>query len=146
MDRYFGLAVLLCAGMSATGCSQLVGVVDLTTRVLTRTTRTYSDMGGASLGSPYHRDGRIHIPVTPDSDEYAFLQGESATWIQRFDVSHTGTQIRFSVVTAMGEPRKPVKHEIVVENLDPGTYSVVYEDPDGTLHPVGEIAIQEPLQ
>ena len=102
-------------------------------------------MGGASLGPPYHRDGRIHIPVTLGQDGFAF-RGESSTWIQKIDVSRTGTQIRFSVVTAVKEPRKPVKHEIVVENLDPETYSVVYEDPDGTLHSVGEFTIDESLE
>lgn len=117
-----------------------------TTGVLTQRTRPYNDLVGVSLGSPSHRDGRIHIPVTPASNGNTFFPTESATWIQRFDVSRTGTKIRFSVVTALEEPTEPVKHEVVLENLDPGTYSVEYKDPDGTLHPVGEVTIQEPLQ
>lgn len=125
-------------------CSLVVGCAS-TSRALTRSKRSYSDIGGASLGSPSSRDGRVHVPITLDKDGDAFWHRESASFIQNIDVSHTGRQIQFSVVTALEEPRKPVKREIVVEKLDPGTYSVVYEDPDGTLHPVGEFTIKKAL-
>ena len=98
------------------------------------------------MGSPTYHDGLIHIPITLDKDGNAYWHRESASFIQKFDVSRSGTQIRFSVVTALESPRKPVEHEIVVEHLDSGTYSVVYEDPDGTLHPVGEVTIKKPVQ
>jgi hypothetical protein len=98
------------------------------------------------VGSPTYHDGRIHVPITLDKDGNAYWHQDSASFIQNFDVSRNGTQIRFSVVTALESPRKPVEHEIVLEYLDFGTYSVGYEDPDGTLHPVGEVTIREAVQ
>lgn len=126
-------------------CCQIGISCESVSRRVTQTPRRYRDVGAVLLEDAAYQNGRVHIPIIFDKDGPTFWNRESASFVQRIDVSHSDTQIRFTVITALEQPPNPVSHEIVVdsnEKLVPGTYSVVYEDPDGTLHDVGEIDIK----
>lgn len=128
-------------GCLLTGCSGAGGIADSSAAVLSTSPRTYAAIGGAELGTPFHRDGRVHIPLALDVNGDAFWHHDSVSTIRSIKTSRDGQQITFSVLTSTKTSSPPVAHELVMNGLTPGRYSVSYEDPDGSLHFVGEFIL-----
>jgi hypothetical protein len=101
---------------------------------------TYRYVGGAEIGTPEEIDGQLHIPLKLDVNRNAGWRGNSAHCIRSIEVYRNGHKIGFHVRIIICGVCSPVLDplKIIINKPEPGRYTVVYEDPDGTLHKVGE--------
>ena len=102
-----------------------------------------NNVGTITLNEPYHTSGSFahytHIPYTHENGEW---HGNSALGYKKTKASVEGSVIRFSYVIGLGH-QKNQKKEIKLTNLKAGSYTVKYQNPDGTLVDVGTIEITE---
>ena len=95
-------------------------------------------IGDITVGQPVWTNGTCFLPVAMPTRIL-----HSAQWIDKVDVKAEGTNI---LLTAhMTKPPYSTKQaypgQINLGSIRPGTYAVIYCDPQGSVHPVGTTTI-----
>lgn len=125
MKKLSGLmACLIAASAIAAGALDFAGV--------------RARLGGILLGTPVVREGKAAIPVSFDYkkatqiDSALRVTGVLAEW-------EKDGSLEIQVSLGLIKEGAKVLNEVVVAAPAPGVHPVVYRDPDGTLHPLGNL-------
>ncbi len=122
--------IMLIAILALGGCASIAQRASVERRPLTF-------VGQVSFGSPQVRASRVVVPLTFTGGEW----GEhSAIAAYRVESRVSGRTIEMTVLTSLvGD--EPAPQELRLGSVAAGQYAVVYRDPDGTKHSLGQIEI-----
>ncbi len=126
-----GLVSVLAFCLGISGCASVVNVVS-------REYRPLSFIGHIAFGPPAVEGRKVVVPLVFSG---GLLEESSALIVQRVDAQVTEGKIVMSVVIASTDEKPEKKRELVLRGCPPGSYDVLYRDPDGTRHLVGRINI-----
>lgn len=126
MITAISLAILL------TGCGAI-------TRAATSEIVSLKHAGAIAFGHPSTAGGATRIPITLSGGEW---NRESARVFNGIKAKRYEYEIHFSAMACLvTDDYKPPQPEIVLEGLRPGTYQMIYQNPDGTSQRLGAIEI-----
>jgi hypothetical protein len=125
LRRVAGIAAFLLVGCGAA------------VQLATREPRPMSYVGRVILGSPRLDSDRITVPIKFEGGEWS---RNSALVPCGIETAVADRSIFITVATALSAG-DAWPSQITVPHLAAGSYSVIYRDPDGSLHEVGSIEV-----
>lgn len=99
--------------------------------------RPLNYVGQVAFGMPRIDERRVVVPLTFSGGEW---ERDSAIATHRIESHVDGRTIEMTVLTSVADG-EPAPQELRLGGTAPGSYAVVYRDPDGTRHPLGEIEL-----
>ena len=95
--------------------------------------RDFFVKGGITIGSPAALGaGSYKIPI-----EFETEIVHSGQWIDTVDADVSGSDILLTASFTSSNGKSGYPGYIEVKGISPGTYSIKYRDPDGTVHTLG---------
>lgn len=113
-------ATLILAVIALASCSQ-------------KKSRDFFAKGGITIGAPAALgSGSYKIPI-----EFETEIVHSGQWIDTVDADVSGADILLTASFTSSNGKSGYPGYIEVKGISPGTYSIKYRDPDGTVHTLG---------
>ena len=113
-------ATLILAVIALASCSQ-------------KKSRDFFAKGGITIGAPAALgSGSYKIPI-----EFETEIVHSGQWIDTVDADVSGADILLTARFTSSNGKSGYPGYIEVKGISPGTYSIKYRDPDGTVHTLG---------
>jgi hypothetical protein len=113
-------ATLILAVIALASCSQ-------------KKSRDFFAKGGITIGAPAALgSGSYKIPI-----EFETEIVHSGQWIDTVDADASGADILLTASFTSSNGKSGYPGYIEVKGISPGTYSIKYRDPDGTVHTLG---------
>ena len=113
-------ATLILAVIALASCSQ-------------KKSRDFFAKGGITIGAPAALgSGSYKIPI-----EFETEIVHSGQWIDTVDADVSGVDILLTASFTSSNGKSGYPGYIEVKGISPGTYSIKYRDPDGTVHTLG---------
>jgi hypothetical protein len=95
--------------------------------------RDFFAKGGVTIGAPAALgSGSYKIPI-----EFETEIVHSGQWIDAVDADVSGVDILLTASFTSSNGKSGYPGYIEVHGVSPGTYTIKYRDPDGTIHPLG---------
>lgn len=115
---------LILAAIALTGCSE-------------EKSHDFFAKGGITIGAPSSlKTGSYKIPL-----EFKTAIIHSGQWINAVDAELTGSDIQLTASFTSANSKSNYPGFIEVNGVSPGTYTLKYRDPDGTVHAIGPVIL-----
>ena len=101
----------------------------------------FSYFGQIAVGAPMGEHRNYIVPLSFSGGNYAMNSGVVP---YRIETHVLDSEIEMTVVIALAGKGSLSKYQIVLSDVSPGDYTVVYRDPDGTRHKVSPVVIPNP--
>ena len=99
--------------------------------------RDFFAKGGISIGAPAALgSGSYKIPI-----EFETEIVHSGQWIDAVDANVSGADILLTASFTSSNGKSGYPGYVEVHGVSPGTYSIKYRDPDGTVHAIGRTVL-----
>ncbi len=99
--------------------------------------RDFFAKGGITVGVPAALgSGSYKIPV-----EFETEIVHSGQWIDGVDAEVVGSDIFLTASFTSANRKSGYSGHVEVEGVSPGTYTLKYRDPDGTVHAIGPVVL-----
>jgi len=117
-------AILILAAIALVGCSD-------------EKSRDFFTKGGITIGAPAVLGvGSYKIPI-----QFETQIVHSGQWIEKVDTEVAGSDILLTASFTSSNRKSSYPGHIEVTRVSPGTYTLKYRDPDGTLHAIGSVIL-----
>lgn len=108
-------------------------------------------IGGMAVGRPYRTAAGVMLPVRVDVSGLEAITTEPTTMnsglaLKEVTVRRQGDILRLGVVTGLASHanQPTAANDLLLGDLAPGLYDVVYDQPDGTQVSIGRIVVAPP--
>jgi hypothetical protein len=99
--------------------------------------RDFFAKGGITIGAPAALgSGSYTIPI-----EFETEIVHSGQWLNAVDADVSGSDILFTASFTSAHRKSSYPGYIEVSGLSPGTYTLKYRDPNGTVHAIGPVIL-----
>lgn len=123
MKHVFKIALLI-ASFAITACSE-------------PKPRDFFAAGGITIGAPAAIEpGTYRIPIQFDTKIV-----HSGQWIDAVSAKVSGSDILVTATFTSANRKSGYPGHVEVKGIPAGTYTLKYQDPDGTTHPVGPVVL-----
>ena len=115
---------IILAAIALTGCSE-------------EKSRDFFAKGGITIGAPTSlKTGSYKIPL-----EFKTEIVHSGQWIDAVNTEVAGSDILLTASFTSANSKSNYPGFIEVNGVSPGTYTLKYRDPDGTVHAIGPVIL-----
>ena len=122
--RHFINITLILAAIALAGCSD-------------EKSRDFFAKGGITIGAPAALgSGSYKIPI-----EFETEIVHSGQWIDEVDTEVAGSDILLTASFTSANRKSSYPGYVEVNGVSPGTYTLKYQDPNGTVHAIGPVIL-----